>query len=72
MKRLLTNVVAVLAIVFTGQLIAHPAAYAETAPTVKQCQDAYAGLAAMKAAGWPAYMIAANKAIIDQKCAGVK
>jgi hypothetical protein len=28
MKRLLTNVVAVLAIVFTGQLIAHPAAYA--------------------------------------------
>jgi hypothetical protein len=71
MKRLLTYVVAILAVMFTGQLVANPAAYAAAAPTVKQCQDAYKGLTALQAAGWPAYVIAANKSIIDQKCAGV-
>ncbi|HXT44683.1 MAG TPA: hypothetical protein VN748_11320 [Pseudonocardiaceae bacterium] len=71
MKRLLTYVVAILAVTFAGQLIANPAAYAVAAPTVQQCKDAYAGLAALKAAGWPTYVITANKSIIDQKCAGV-
>jgi hypothetical protein len=71
MKRLLTYVIASLAVMFTGQLVANPAAYAAAAPTVQQCKDAYAGLAALQRAGWPASVIAANKAIIDQKCAGV-
>jgi hypothetical protein len=71
MKRLLTYVVAILAVMFTGQLVTNPAAYAAAAPTVKECQDAYKGLTALKTAGWPVYVIAANKAIIDKKCAGV-
>lgn len=71
MKRLLTYIVTILAVTFTGQLVANPAAFAAAAPTVQQCKDAYAGLAALKAAGWPTYVITANKSIIDQKCAGV-
>jgi hypothetical protein len=74
-KRLLVNVVAILGVMFTGQLAAYPAAYGATttagAPTVQQCKDAYKGLAVLQAAGWPAHVIAANKTIIDQYCAGL-